>query len=180
MKRGLLLCALLALAPVSRAETVDLGTHGKFSVTVPEGWKCSVQKMEETGYAVTLSPPGTANASCLLTLVYVDNPEPLSKDRVQGQVLSACDQFVDQSVEKKKTLQEFTIPGAYGVYCLFTDASMVGKPAQKDMFKAVALGEVFLAEDVTMSVSMLFDDANGPEYRAMLAAVSSCGVSKSK
>jgi hypothetical protein len=180
MKRGLLLLALLALPLLSRAETVDLGTHGKFSVTVPQGWKYSVQKMEETGFAITLSPPGAANASCLLTLVYVDNPEPLSKDRVQGQVLSACDQFVDQSVEKKKTLQEFTIPGAYGAYCLFTDASMVGKPPQKDMFKVVALGEVFLADDLTMSVSMLFDDAKGPEFQAMLEAVSSCGVSKSK
>jgi hypothetical protein len=180
MKRGLLLCALLALPLVSRAETVDLGTHGKFSVAVPDGWKYSVNQMEASGFAVTLTPPGTANASCLLTLVYVDNPEPLSKEKVQGQVLSACDQFVDQSVEKKKTLQEFTVPGAYGVYCLFTDASMVGKPPQKDMFKAVALGEVFLADDLTMSVSMLFDDANGPEFKAMLAAVSSCTVSKSK
>jgi hypothetical protein len=180
MKRGLLLCALLALPLCLGAETVDLGTHGKLSYTVPSGWTSSVQKMEETGFAITLIPPGTANASCLLTLVYVDNPEPLSKDRVQGQVLSACDQFVDQSVEKKKTLQEFTIPGAYGVYCLFTDASMVGKPPQKDMFKVVAIGEVFLAEDLTMSVSMLFDDAKGPEFQAMLAAVSSCSVSKSK
>jgi hypothetical protein len=178
MKRGLLLCALLALPLISGAETVDLGTHGKFSVTVPDGWKYSVQKMEESGFAVTLSPPGGANASCLLTLVYVDDAAPLSKDKVQ--VLSACDQFVDQSVEKKKTLQEFTVPGAYGVYCLFTDASMVGKPTQKDMFKAVALGEVFLAEDLTMSVSMLFDDAKGPEFKAMLEAVSSCSVSKSK
>jgi hypothetical protein len=31
-----------------------------------------------------------------------------------------------------------------------------------------------------MSVSMLFDEAGGPEFRAMLAAVSSCTVSKSK
>jgi len=180
MKRGLLLSALLALPLGLGAETVDLGTHGKFSVTVPDGWKYSVQKMEDTGFAVTLSPPGTANASCLLTLVYVDNPEPLSKERVQGQVLSACDQFVDQSVEKKKTLVEFTIPGAYGVYCLFTDASMVGKPTQKDAFKAVAIGEVFLTADLTMSVSMLFDDAKGPEFQEMLDAVSSCTVTRSK
>jgi hypothetical protein len=170
----------MALPILGRAETLDLGPHGKFNVTVPRDWTYSSQKMEETGYAITLSAPGEANARCVLTLVYVDNPEPLSKEKVQADVLGACDQFVAESVEKAKVLREFDVPGAYGVYCVFTDASMVGKPVQRDAYKAVALGEVHLTDDVTMSASLLFDDEKGPEFKAMLAAVSSASVSKAK
>jgi hypothetical protein len=180
MKRGLFLCALLALPLLSRADTVDLGTHGTFSFTAPAGWKPAVQKMPDSGVTITLSGPASVNASCILSVVFVENPEALSKERVQAEVLSACDHFVDQSVEKKKTLQEFSVPGCYGVYCVFTDASMVGKPFEKDQFKAVALGEVHLADDLTMTISMLFDDPKGPEFQAMLETVSSCSVSKAK
>lgn len=180
MKRCLALCAMMALPLLARAETLDLGPHGKFSVSVPKDWTYSSQKMEETGYAVTLSAPASANATCVLTLVYVDNPEPLSKEKVQADVLAACEQFVAESVEKTKVLREFDVPGAYGAYCVFTDASMVGKPVQHGTYKAVALGEIHLTDDVTMSASLLFDDEKGPEFKAMLAAVSSASVSKPK
>jgi hypothetical protein len=180
VKRSLALCALLALPALAGAETLDLGAHGKFSLTVPKDWTCSTQRMEDTGYALTLSPPGDANAKCVLTLVYAQDPGPLSKEKVQSDVLAACDNFVAESVEKAKVLREFTVPGAYGVYCVFTDASMVGKPSQRDAYKAVAMGEVHLSDDVTMSASMLFDDERGPEFKAMLAAVSSASVSGAK
>ncbi|HXN34726.1 MAG TPA: hypothetical protein VN877_01050 [Opitutaceae bacterium] len=180
MTRSLLLCALLALPALAGAQTLDLGTHGKFSMSVPKDWTYSAQKMEGAGYAITLSAPGAANAKCVLSLVYVETPEPLSRERVQAEVLSACDQFVDASLEKKKVLREFSVPGSYGVYCLFTDASMVGKPAAPDQFKVVALGEVHLSDEITMSASMLFDDEKGPEFQAMLGAISSCSVSGAK
>jgi hypothetical protein len=180
MKRWLALCALMLLPGLAGAETLDLGIHGKFSVAVPKDWTYSVQRMEDTGFALTLSAPGDANAKCVLTLVYAENPGPVSKDKVQSDVLAACDQFVAESVEKAKVLREFDVPGAYGVYCVFTDASLVGKPVQRDAYKAVAMGEVHLSDDVTMSASMLFDDEKGPEFKAMLATVSSASVSGAK
>lgn len=180
MNRSLALFALLALPVLARAETLDLGTHGRFSITVPKDWTYSAQRMQDTGYTVTLSAPGGANAKCILTLVYTEGSEPLSKEKVQADVLGACDQFVSESVEKVKVLRDFDVPGAYGVYCVFTDASMVGKPVQPDAFKAVALGEVRMSDEVTMSASLLFDDVKGPEFKAMLAAVSSTSVSGAK
>jgi VCBS repeat-containing protein len=180
VKRSLALFALLALPALAGAETLDLGSHGKFSITVPKDWTYSAQRMQDTGYTVTLSAPGGANAKCLLTLVYTDGTEALSKEKVQSDVLGACDQFVAESVEKVKVLRDFDVPGAYGVYCVFTDASMVGKPAQPDSFKAVALGEVRLSDEVTVSVSLLFDDERGAELRAMLDAVSSVSVAGAK
>jgi hypothetical protein len=132
--------------------------------------------MEDNGYTVSLSAPG--NAKCVLSVIFVLSPEPLSKERVQDEVLAACDQFVDASVEKKKTIQEFDVPGAYGAYCVFTDASLVGKPVVKDAFKVLGIGEIRLSDDLTASVSLLADDATGPDFQAMLAAVSSIKVSK--
>jgi hypothetical protein len=56
----------------------------------------------------------------------------------------------------------------------------VGKPVERGAFKAVALGEIHLTDDVTMSASMLFDDEKGPEFKAMLGAISSAGISGAK
>jgi hypothetical protein len=170
----------MALPLLARAETLDLGPHGRFSVTAPKDWTYSVQRMEDTGFAITLTAPGDANATCVLTIVYAEDPGPLSKEKVQSEVLAACDQFAAESVEKAKVLREFNVPGAYGVYCLFTDASRVGKPVEHGSYKAVALGEVHLSDDVSMSASMLFDDEKGPEFKAMLAAISSAAVSGAK
>jgi hypothetical protein len=177
MKPALLFCALLLLPVLARAETIDLGTHGTLSITAPKGWKVSSKKAEETGIAVVFTPPPDVNASLILNLVFVPKGEPTSKDDVHDKVLSAADQFVDSSVEKKKVLHDFALSGgAYGAYCAFTDASLVGQAPQKDNFKVVALGIVRFNEDVSASVSLLCDDLQGPDFAAMLAAVSSAVV----
>jgi hypothetical protein len=180
MKRLLSLVALVLAPVLGRSETLDLVAHGSFSMNVPAGWTFSAQKMEENGYAVTFSAPGQVNAKCVISLLYVPNPEAFTKERIQDEVLVAADQYVEASVEKKKTLREFNVPNSIGYYCVFTDASMVGKPAEHDNFKVVGVGEIRFSEDLTSAVSLLADDENGPEFKAMLSALSSIRVAKQK
>jgi hypothetical protein len=181
MKRFIAI-SVLALCPIfASAQTVDLGAHGLFGVTPPKGWTLSSQKVEDSGFTLTLSPPGGENAKCIINITYVPDPQPVSKDRIQAMVLEISDQFVDQSVEKKKVIRELNLPGgAYGCYCVFTDASRVGKPPVRDEFKVAAAGIVAYNEDVMAAFSIGGDDEKGPDFAAMVAAVSSTTLKAKK
>jgi hypothetical protein len=65
---------------------------------------------------------------------------------------------------------------AYGAYCFFTDASLVGAPPKKGDFKCVASGIVRFNDEVSAGVTLLTDDEKGGDFAAMVAAVSSAKV----
>jgi len=179
MKRFIPLLAFLALPAFALAETIDLGTRGALGIAVPKGWTLSTQKEEDSGVALTISPPSGVNAKLLLNITFVPEPKPVSRDEVQEKVLSVCDQFVDASVEKKKTLRDFSLSGsAFGSYCIFTDASLVGQPPKTDEFKVIGVGIVRYSDDVMAAVSLAGDDAKGTDFAAMMAAVSSTSFTK--
>jgi hypothetical protein len=176
MKRPLLLAALLLLPLCLSAETVDLGSHGTLSIDVPKGWKLKADP-KDTSVDIAITPPDGANAQCLYSVVFVPKGATAAKADVDDKLLTECDQFVEMSVEKQKTLHKLTMAGdAYGVYCVFTDASLVGKPPEKDNFKVVSVGIIWFSDSVAVSWSLLGDDAKGPDFAAMLAAVSSSSL----
>lgn len=177
--RAAVLSAVLMLPLLAFAETLDLGPHGTFRITAPKGWRFSTTKEEDAGFTVVLAPPAGVNASFLLNIVFAPKGETMSKEDVREKVLGAGDQYVESSVEKKKVLREFSLPGdAYGAYCAFTDASYVGKPPQKDYFRMVAVGIIRFNDEVSAAVSLAYDEEKGPEIAAMLEAISSAAVSR--
>lgn len=179
MKRPLCLLALILLPLALSAETIDLGLHGSLSIAVPKGWTVSTQKEEDSGVAITLSPVGPENAKCILSVAVVPDPKPVAKEEIDEKVLSVCEQFVDASVEKKSVLRPFTVTnGAFGSYCVFTDASLVGKPTKRDEFKVIGIGIIRFRDDLMAAVSIAADDEKGPDFAAMLAAVSGATVTK--
>jgi hypothetical protein len=175
--RTLLLCLALAAAP-AWADTVDLGPRGSLEIAVPKGWSLTYAKQADVGVTLQLVPKGDVNAQGLITVVFVQKGETTSKDDVDEKTLTAADNFVDQSVEKKKVLKHFNMTGgAYGAYCFFTDASLVGAAPKKGDFKGVASGILRLNDEVSAGVTLLTDDEKGGDFAAMLAAVSSAKVS---
>jgi hypothetical protein len=180
MKRLIPLLALLHLPASATAATADLGPHGTLSITIPKDWTIASQKEEDTGLVLVISPPADVNAKLVINVVFPLDRQPLSKEAVQEETNAAGDQYVDASVEKKKVLREFKLSSGYGAYCVFTDASMVGKPKEKDSFKMVGTGIIWFNEDVKAGVTMVADDENGPDFAALLAAVSSATVSARK
>jgi hypothetical protein len=116
----------------------------------------------------------------MINLVFVPKGETTSKEDVKDKVLTIGDQFVDASVEKKKVLHDFTVSMGYGAYCVFTDAAHVGLPPEKDAFKAVAIGMIRFDDEISAAVSMGTDDVKGPDFEAMMKAVSSAAVAPKK
>lgn len=158
----------------------DLGTRGTLSVTVPDDWSIngkSVDTPEETpiGYTFAFKPRSDANAKCLLTLVYGTNGVP-NKERIRTEVLRITEQFVSESVEKKSNLRDFSLVKGYGAYCLFTDASLVGKNVKPGDYKIMGSGEVQPGDDLLGVVSLFADEADGKELKAMIKLINSLKV----
>jgi hypothetical protein len=179
MKRLLPLLALLLAAPAPAA-TADLGIHGSLAITLPKDWTLAVQKEADAGVVLMVSPPPSVNAKLVINVVFPPDKQPLSKEAIREEADAAADQYVEASVEKKKDLKELKLASGYGAYCVLTDASMVGKPPEKDSFKMVGTGVIWFNEDVKAGVTMVADDANGPDFAALLAAASSATVSQKK
>jgi len=175
--RTALLSLILAASP-ALADTVDLGPHGALSIAVPKGWRLTSAKQADVGVTLQLIPEGDVNAQALMTVVFTEKGEASTKDDIDAKTLTAADNFVDQSVEKKKVLKHFAMSGsAYGSYCFFTDASLVGAQPKKGDFKGVASGIVKFNDEVSAGVTLLTDDERGDDFAVMLAAVSSARVS---
>ena len=56
----------------------------------------------------------------------------------------------------------------------------VGQPPKKDSFKVIAVGMIRFNDDLAAAVSLVTDDAKGPDMEAMLKAVSSAAVAPRK
>jgi hypothetical protein len=178
MKLTTALLTLLVAASPALADTVDLGPHGTLSLSVPKGWRLTSAKQADVGVTLQLIPQGDVNAQALLTVVFTEKGDASTKEDIDEKALTAGDNFVDQSVEKKKVLKHFSLSGgAYGSYCYFTDASLVGAQPKKGDFKGVASGIIRFNDEVSAGVTLLTDDEKGEDFGAMLAAVSSAKVS---
>jgi hypothetical protein len=180
MKRFTFLAALLLTAAIARSETFDVGVRGTYTLTPPKDWTVSSQAEEDSGLALTLTAPASVNASGIVNLTFVPKDEPVSKEQVKEAVIALGDKFVDQSVEKKKIVQEFSVGQGYGYYCVFTDASLVGQPPKKDSFKVVAVGIIRVNDDLLATIGLSCDDEKGPDLAALLACLSGASFSAKK
>jgi hypothetical protein len=177
MKTILTLGFIIALPVIGYGDEADLGTRGILSFAVPDTWTANSNPAKSTdgspvGFAFVFKPRNQANAKCLLTLAYVKKTK-LDKERIRREVLRITEGFLAQSVEKKANLRDFAIKQGYGAYCIFTDASLVGKESKRDDYKVMGSGQVQLSEEVLGVVSIFADATDGPEFKSMLAIINS-------
>ncbi|HEX4119611.1 MAG TPA: hypothetical protein VH619_03200 [Verrucomicrobiae bacterium] len=114
----------------------------------------------------------------MLTLIYSTNAVP-SKESVRQTVLRIGQQYVEGSVERKENLKEFSLTNGYGFYCMFTDASLVGKRLQPDDYRVMGTGEIQLNGNLTGAISLFANEAEGDEFKTMVRIIDSLKV-KSK
>jgi hypothetical protein len=180
MKIAVYICCLVLSVLASHGAEFDLGTHGKLSITVPDDWRVNGKAIDRPGgtplgYAFAIKPRGDANAKCLLTFAYATNGAP-NKEIIRKEVLRVCEDFVSESVEKKANLKDFSLEKGYGAYCLFTDASLVGKQAKPGDYKVMGSGQVQPADNMLGVVSLFADEADSKEFKAMVKIINSLKV----
>ncbi len=183
MKIKVYICCIIFFCLASHGAEFDLGIYGTLSATVPDDWSFkkvngkSVDTPDGTprGYTFALKPLSDANAKCLLLF---DSPQKAVPDRelIRKDVLRISEVFVSKSVEQKKNLRDFSLEKGYGVYCLFTDASLTGKQVKPGEYKVFGVGKVQPGEGVLGLVTLFADEADGKEFKAMVKIINSLKV----
>ena len=152
-------------------------------MTIPDNWSINGKAANRPdgtpiGYTFVVKPRTDANARCLLTFAYTTNGAP-NKELIRKEVLRISEQFVSESVEKKQNLKEFSLEKGYGCYCLFTDASLVGKKTTPGNYKVMGSGQVQPVDNLVGVVSLFADEADGEEMKAMVRIINSLKVKPS-
>jgi hypothetical protein len=84
-----------------------------------------------------------------------------------------CAPFLDQSVEKKVTLQRFKSNQGQGAYSVFTDPKLVDQPSKPNDYKLMVAGLVHPVKSHYVVVNLFTDDLSSDEAAAMTALVES-------
>jgi hypothetical protein len=183
MKAHVFICCLILSVLRSQAAEFDLGTNGNLSVTIPKDWTVRSKALDKSdgtpiGYLLGFELGSPASAKGMVTFFY-ERIGFRSKENINQLVLRACEEFVSGSVEQKKNVTEFSLQKGYGAYCLFTDASLVGKKAKPDQHKVMGSGVVQPAENMMGSVSLFADKPDSMEFKAMIRIINSIKVKPS-
>jgi hypothetical protein len=170
MKRYFLLFLLSVGAAFAQAAKIDLGSHGKLTLYLEDGWKVETADYGDRRL-ITISPKGDANAGCTLTITFPETDRLDTKSRLKNRVESDGEKFADQSVEGRAVAKEFGVHAGYGFYCNFTDPELVGKPPQPGNFKTMTAGRIHVAPDVMIEVNITADGFSSDPYQQLLGTV---------
>jgi hypothetical protein len=165
--RFLIPALFFAGALIASATEFDLGKMGTLTVDTPKGWTVQSKLSDNTGYAFTFESPGETHAKALILLFKLPRPQAVDRAEIDRNFTAVCERFVAQSVEGKAVLKPYKLQEGYGVYAVFTDRSLVGKPVVADDYKVMAPGILQPNASCQMVVTLFADDASGPEFAAM-------------
>jgi hypothetical protein len=183
-----LLALTLACAPavthaLTADRTLDLGDGRAVVYALPEGWQTApTRDSVETflpGTTVRFAPKNHANAECLCTFIVTPETNPTEPDALRKLLLASTEAMVADSVEGRADPREFKSPHGRGYAVTFTDRKLVGRPPVAGDYKTATVVLLRLAGGITVTATLLSDDAQGPEAAAMIALVRSLGTKPS-
>ncbi|HTB80160.1 MAG TPA: hypothetical protein VK717_04655 [Opitutaceae bacterium] len=156
----------------ARADDFILGEHGILSMPVTDAWVAQNHDVQ-SGYTISLESKTGANAACRITVIAVQNATFPDKAKTRAEFMQLAQSFSPGSVEKKPAPKEFSLKSGFGLYCSFTDASLVGKPPIKGNYKTVSPGLIYMSKDLVLAVTIFTDDPSGPEFRQLVDIIQS-------
>jgi hypothetical protein len=186
MNKPLLLLALLGLLAVTApAEKLDLGEGKAALVTVPETWKAAAMPpgpsgMPALGTNARYVTKSGSNDAILLTLLAVPDDRFAEGENLRAMIEEATQQFAAGSVEGKANLTELRVGSHAGYSVAFTDASLVGKPSQKENYKTLTSCFVYLGDKVMLTATIFTDDFSSKGYAEALRLLKSISLASGK
>lgn len=171
MKKLLVLLLLSVVFVRAQSDTINLGSHGKLTIYLPDSWKVNVSEFGEKRI-ITIEPKDeNVNAGMTMTFDFPERDLFSEKRKLKLKVEAACQPYIEHSVEEKAAAQEFRLRSGTGFYCNFTDPDLIGKPPEKGNYKTISVGIIRLAPDVTMDIGINADGFKSRQYQDLLGAV---------
>lgn len=159
-------CASSA-APQTREETVFLFENRKLIVAVPPGFGCVTAKDESGMVNIKLADPKDRVS---MELRFLPDPEHrFINSRARKELMNEMfNDYVDTSTEKAMRFEELEPRNGAGTYCVFTDASLVGKtkpPPGEFLYLTTGLK---VWPGVVAIFRFFSNDTSSSEYQAVL------------
>ena len=118
-------------------------------------------------------PKSGSAARFQISLLNVPTDQAFDAEKVKAAFREKVRPDVEGSVEKEVKAQAVKLRHGFGWSAVFTDASLVGQPIQPNNPKIERLTLLCLDPTAMVSVTMQYDDPNGPEPAAMLKLMAS-------
>ncbi|MSU23341.1 MAG: hypothetical protein EXS32_05890 [Opitutus sp.] len=168
----LALLALLATAgrvlakEAARTETLFLFQNHRVTISVPEGYVYSSGRDERGIITAKLVAP---KQKVELQVSFQPDPDGrLTTEAGQMAFLAqVCRPYVDGSVERSYHFKSLEPHRGSGTYCVFTDASLVGREPPKGEFLNIT-ASVKVASGVAIIFTLLSTDTTSNDYQTAL------------
>jgi hypothetical protein len=155
---------------------------GETSITLPDNWKVFRDRgtpipFTERTYDFKLTPPSGTKAMGIVTIGKTIGGKPLSTEEFFNMYSSRVEHLLPRAVEKTAEYIKMAVNGGSSVYCILTDASLVGKTTKSDKCSYVAVFFANYDNGCLTYATLLTDDINSESFKIMLNAVASIEVS---
>ncbi len=169
MKKLLQLALVGLLAVAGFAEKISLDAGKAVHLDIPDAWVSAEMDagspgLTAMGKTVRYVTKNGSNDAVLVTIVTVPDDRFNDLENLKAMVEETTQQFVSGSVEGKADLKKIRLGGRPGFSVTFTDAELVGKPSEKDNYKALTTCFVYLGEHFMLTATVFSDDVTGKAY----------------
>jgi hypothetical protein len=172
--------ALLLLSPTLPAadKTLDLGGGRGVIFDLSPTLKMQVTENPEgiEGKTIKISARNGTNAECNITFLIDAEKRFADRDALKDLLTLSASSMVEQSVEGKVIARDFKTPHGSGFSATFTDKDLIGQPSVAGDYKSATFVILGLPDQIGVIATILVDDPQGPEFKAMLALLRSLGV----
>ena len=171
-------CEMEVSFPSLPANVVRFSENDSVKIDIPAGWGAKRENGTplpelERAYNVKLEPPSGEKALLTVTVGKSKTGKPLTRQQFDAATKSMADYIIPKSVEKKAVYKEMPVRGGRGVYCVFTDSSLVNKTAGPRQFKYAGMFLANYDSGCVVFATALTDDPTSESFQLMLRAVSS-------
>jgi hypothetical protein len=127
-------------SPGMKAVTVDVPDGKSLEVMVPDSW--SVQKVQPDASLPPTLRLTSKDKDAGVQITFIPDKEARfsTRDQIEQAVKAVGARFAGSSVEKETKVKDLGSKAGIGVIAQFTDASLVGKPAEPGKFHVVGTG----------------------------------------
>ncbi len=173
---ALLFVTGLALPTQSYAQAeehrLQMSLADQFVVQDTDDWKVTVQKEMPLRLANVAVKPKTGHGFSLMLYFKCDTPDLAQFDsieKIEAGLVSSSKKYLSNSVEKKVVVKRLEVKGWYGASTVLTDKETAEKKeVPEGEFKYIVRGMVRLSPDSVLGFSLMTNDLNSREYKAVM------------
>ena len=154
------------------ANLVQFSRDDYIKLNIPSGWgtlRGRGPRMPDIdrAYNLTLTPPASVKARFTLSIGNTKTGKPLTKRQFDDMSKTTAGFVIPDSVEKKAAYKDIQVRGGRGIYCVFTDASLVNKKTGPHQYKYAGQFLANYDNGYFAYATVLTDDPNGAEFQLM-------------